>query len=502
MAMLIDGNIVPNGKVIETDLCILGAGAAGISIATEFLNSNTSVCLIESGSFEYEAETQNLYNGEALGPGLSSESNYLNVSRLRYFGGTTNHWNGWCRPLDEHDFKKREWVSNSGWPIKRQELNLFYNRACKVCEILPFDETYEERAIKALGRPLDLPKEIFETKSFHFSPPTRFGQKYKEVLMQASNVSVFINSNIQDIVVNETGSLVKEINVKTLTQNNFLIRAKHFVLALGGIENARLLLISNKICKSGLGNQNDLVGRFFMEHPHVQIGRIFLYNQKSNMNLYRYLKPESFPHHTYGLLFTSASFQEQNHLLNFSCRFEPYDVGDINMIHRVATGTSEFDLGTKKNNLDELYYDSMILVSEQEPNPASRVILSDSLDALGQPKISLEWKLTKQDYNSIWFSIKEIVRQIGLRGMGRIQLYDKEDAAFSRIWGGCHHMGTTRMCDDPSQGVVNQDCKVYNIHNLFIAGSSVFPTGGCVNPTLTIVALALRLADHLKVLLN
>jgi choline dehydrogenase-like flavoprotein len=245
--MLIDSTKIPKGKIIETDVCIIGAGAAGITIAKEFINKKVSVCLLESGGFKFNEDTQSLYNGYETGVG---ESIYLYSTRLRYFGGTTNHWAGFCRPLDEIDFEKRPWYPYSGWPFSKTHLKQYYERAFPLVEIKSFDYDIDELFGSNRPRFIVGNDDRVTTKMFHFSPTRSFGIVYRDEIIRAENIDVYLHANVVDIQTNDWGTTANRVKVACLTGNEFSVQAKIFVLATGGIENARLLLLSNKAGES------------------------------------------------------------------------------------------------------------------------------------------------------------------------------------------------------------------------------------------------------------
>ena len=227
--------------------------------------------VLESGGLSPDPDTQRLYAGESAG--LSQPP--LDASRLRYFGGTTNHWAGWCRPLDPSDFAERSWVPASGWPIDREGLDPYYVRAHEVCDLGPWD--YGTQAWGRFAEPLSgLTESGLRTLLVQLSQPTRFGTKYGEALSTAPNVEVLLESNLLELVPDENARTIRHAEVGTLAGRRFRVESRHFVLACGAIENARLLLSSNRIAEPGLGNDNDLVGRYFMDHPRVRpAGRVF-----------------------------------------------------------------------------------------------------------------------------------------------------------------------------------------------------------------------------------
>src|SRR5579859_6659449 len=271
--MHIDARELPNNSLIEGDICIIGAGAAGISMALEFLNTPHKVILLEGGGFQYESQMQDLYKGKTTGQRYFP----LESARLHYFGGTTGHWAGFCSPLDPIDFEKRDWVPYSGWPIKRADLDPYYARAQKNLDLGPYE--YEDSYWIARDRKLDsLPfnHAAVYNKMWQFSPPTRFGEKYKDTIVKASNIHLYTYANVTNIDANEQASAIQQVTIKNFAGKAHIVKAKKFVLACCSIQNARLLLASNKQAKHGLGNDNDLVGRYFMEHLEIKSAELWL----------------------------------------------------------------------------------------------------------------------------------------------------------------------------------------------------------------------------------
>ena len=272
--MLEDGRLIDNDTVIVGDICILGAGAAGISIAHEFLEGNHKVILIESGGLDFDDATQALYDGE-------DESLGMGDSRSRYFGGSTNCWHGVCGPLDNADFATKEWVPESGWPISRKDLIPYYEKASTLLGIGPFKQFLD----------MDWDRNIFPGQFFKnlksldskisgapfrrsVDPNLRFGSTFLPVLKKAKNIHVFLNSNVVELSSNESGGRISAVQIATLSGKKFKVKAKKYVLALGGIENPRVLLASNSVEKNGIGNRSDNVGRYFMGHPMLRAGEI------------------------------------------------------------------------------------------------------------------------------------------------------------------------------------------------------------------------------------
>ena len=519
--MFIDGRQVPDDTIIETDIAIIGAGAAGITLAREFIGSLHRVTLIESGGLEPDDATQALYAGESKGVDYP-----LEAARLRYFGGSTNHWGGFCRPLAPIDFEARSWVPHSGWPIARATLDPFYARATAICQLgsgLTADD-FDDSAVwqrRADGegsdwQPVDLPSDDFVTRFFIYSAPTRFGDVYRGEIGRAANITTYLNSNVTEIVPDTTAQRVERLSVATLGVDGhpgqrFEIRPHVTILACGGIENARLLLLSNSMTTAGLGNGRDLVGRFFMEHVHVP-GQIALIALDARTRIATcYDEPQAVGDaEVRAILMPSDAYLRRERRLGLNIAIYPQrpvatrsegagadaertaEAGVLGLLR--LPGTQD----TKAADEPTIFGASC--AAEPVPSPDNRVTLSAERDALGQPRTRLDWRPLPVEQRDLARNVDALARNFGAWGHGivRALFTERPDWQEEDIGWGNHHMGTTRMAVDPSAGVVDADCRVHGIDNLYVAGSSVFPTGGPVNPTFTIVALAMRLADHLK----
>lgn len=516
--MFIDSRELPADETIEADVCIVGAGAAGITIARELIGQDLRVLLLESGGLEHDAQTQDLYAGENVG-GRYAEPDEM---RLRYFGGTTNHWTGHCRPLDELDFITRPWVPHSGWPFERPELVSYYRRAENVCEVGPFGYESADWAGDGDGQPLPFPTDRILTSQYQRSPPTRFGEVYRADLSRASNVTTYLHANVVEIETDEAAKRVTALRVATLSGNEFRVSARLNVLAAGGIENARLLLLSDRAQRGGLGNGNDLVGRFFMDHRILRSGMLLPLIAPSATELYDFGRPR------YGILTLPENILRGEKLVNLTIflRWVPPEaaagvtslktilgaVGDrtypdelgshlwnvITDIDDVAAATYRKILGRDRSPSFIEFHNRV----EPIPNPESRVSLAAERDRLGLRRVRLDWLHGKSELRSIQRAHEIIGIEAGRLGLGRVRVdLDGPDPEWPQSWSvSGHHIGTTRMHRDPKQGVVDADCRMHGVANLFVAGSSVFPTSGASNPTLTVVALALRIADRIKVL--
>lgn len=507
--MHIDARTSENNTLIEGDICIVGAGAAGITLALQFLNTRVKVILLEGGGFEYEPAMQDLYRGKNAGlPYYSLES-----SRLHYFGGTTGHWAGYCSEYDEIDFRKRDWVPDSGWPFSRIDLDPYYQKAS---DILELQTSLPDAGTMKSSLPFDT--NVIRNKMWYFSPPVRFGKKYRHAIVNAENIILYTYANVTNIVANYSVSSVTELTVKNLAGKVLRVRAKKFVLACCAIQNARLLLASNRQAKKGLGNDYDLVGRHFMEHLEMNAADLFLPRPLS-LDLYRL---QFFYTKSRAELALTEIRQRELQVLNGTVALDPVEVKEEKggTEENGGGGNTREDPAASLKGWEEAekYYESgkylkekfnrtrqftFFARMEQAPNPSSRIILDTEKDPLGMPRVVLDWKLTSLEKRSYRKLIETIGVACGITGTGRVRLHewlhDENDVSWpEHLAGGWHHMGTTRMHENNKAGVVDENCKVHGIDNLYIAGSSCFPTAGSANPTYTIVAMTLRLADHLK----
>lgn len=545
--MFLDARSLPENHLIETDICIIGAGVAGITLARELIGQSYRVCVLESGSFDAEMATQSLADGEATGHPYYP----LNTARVRQFSGSSIKWllelgqdqlGARLLPLDESDFEKRDWVPYSGWPFTKAHLDPYYERAQKVCKVGPY--TYQR--VEDWENPTKTPRlpvaaDRLSTNIYQFVRRDVFGRDYRDELTSAENITVYLHTNVLDLNTSSDGNVVTDARAACLDGKEFSIRAKQFIVAVGGIETPRLLLLSNKTQTAGLGNQNDLVGRFFMEHPHLWSGN-FVPADKGLFNktgLYEMHWVNGTP--VVGQIMINEALRRQEKMLNYSLVLKPalrrrkihtqralgkgmgsikaaasaLRYGDVSEFNRHLSTlfpvTGELSIAAyrramrvlnkllKVNDFDIFQLNHM---SEQVPNPNSRVTLTQDRDRLGQNRALLDWQLTSLDIWNIRHAQEIVDEEFRRAGLGHLEIELEDDTPPPHLHGGWHHMGTTRMHVDPKKGVVDADQKVHGVSNLYIAGPSVFPTGGCANPVLTIVALTVRLADHLKTVMR
>ncbi|MCX4246596.1 GMC oxidoreductase [Paraliomyxa miuraensis] len=509
---------------IRTDVCIIGAGAAGITLAVALMNSGRRTLLVESGGFERTTEHDLLNAAETptIGGG------YLSGSRVRIFGGTTSHWTGFCLPLSAATFAERPWVPDSGWPIDGTELHPFYERACIQIGIDPWDpDACDPIPSPELPRlSLASPSDEFETRVYQIRRRTHFGDQFRDMLTEADDVTLLTHATCTELRASERA--VDHALLRTLTGKRIEVQANAFVLATGGIENARLLLASTQGRPKGLGNDRDLVGRYYMDHPELLVGEALLW-PGWDLDLYAGHRLEDRLVQM-GAMFTTTAHQRARGLLQAGIQLGRAGSRWGNpqthaTDHAVAAAAFWLDCargGAREGAcVPSAQKTSLFVRSEQAPAPDNRVTLAEERDAFDTPLPRLQWRMNELDCVSLQHTVQAFGDALLREGLGRLRSFlthtdlrhvdtiygpsltdeqreriNLEQRPTILVWG--HHMGTTRMSDDPARGVVDRHCQVHGVDNLHVAGSSVFPTGGAANPTLTIVALALRLADRLR----
>jgi choline dehydrogenase-like flavoprotein len=524
--VLCDAGELANDQQVEVDVCIVGAGPAAITVARELIGNGARVWLLESGGKNVERRVQRLNRGQSVGYPI----HLPHQSRVRAFGGTTRHWfapgdETWAaRPLDMIDFEVRPGIRYSGWPFERAHLDPYYRHAQELCQLGPFDYDPGRWADQARTPRLPLAPGVVETTLFQHGTASFEG--YYEELVRAPNVTLLLHASVVELATEEDLGLVDRIEVRREDGSRCFVRARLVVLAAGGIENPRLLLLSRRLHPSGLGNDRDLVGRFFAERLSARTGYIV----PATPDLVRltglYDVHAAAPGvRVQGALRVSDAAQRDQQLLNCAfflptrnlsmtaesirsiatlvkaCRRRLLPAGTLGHLRNVATGLG--DLGAfardRVRPSDDVH--SVLVLraqAEQAPNPDSRVTLGTRRDRFGLPVPRLDWRPTHSDRASIRASQEAVDAALRAAGLGHAEFMLGDEHPPALLEGNFHHLGATRMHVDPAKGVVDADCRVHGIRNLYVAGSSVFPTYGCSNPTLTIVALALRLADHLK----
>lgn len=544
-------NISPD-STLNADICIVGAGAAGVAMALSLSGRGLQVLLLESGFEKNHSETQALYSGEVADEKLHSPPDKY---RLRRLGGATAIWGGRCMPFDPIDFEKRDYLPGSGWPITYEDLLPYFKVANQFLEAgeYAYDADIVFDPIKQAMFQGFKSDKLLTNNMERFSCPTNVGSRYRKRLELAQDIEVILGANCTGIRLNPNADHVSHLDVCSLDQRHYRVIAKHVVLATGGIEVARLLLASNDICKNGIGNQNDLVGRYYQCHIAGNLGKLTIDGSSTNVRhdyeisaegvycrrrmsltaeTQRRLKVGNMvarlhfpkivdPSHRIGVLSglflakNFISYEYGKRLKDGKATASTYLKHVINIIMDPIDTFMFLYNWTTRRTLAKRKFPSVILNnksnqftleihSEQYPNPNSRITLLNEKDALGMPKVKIDWQYLPEDIDSVRKSLDIFVEEFKKSGIGTFE-YDpaqlEEDLTRFGAYGG-HHIGTARMGNNTKESVVDANCKVHHVDNLFIASSAVFPTSSQANPTLTITAMSLRLADHLATTLG
>ncbi|WP_289042426.1 GMC family oxidoreductase [uncultured Aliiroseovarius sp.] len=471
--MFIDATDFPQGHVEAARVCVIGSGPAGMTLALDLAKAGHDVLLVEAGGEEVEDASQALYQGTVVG----DEYFDLEYARLRYFGGTSGHWGGICRPLDAADFQKNPAAPGTGWPITADALAPYLKPAADVLEIPgDFDD-------QALG-------DTLRRTEFEHSPPVRFGEKYLPPARESDTLRVVLNTALTNLTTD--AGRIQSATVQTMQGAQWVIEAEYFILCAGGIENSRLLLWANEQNDRKIIRNHDLIGRYWMEHFTMSIAEVIADADA--------LAPDEDGVARFAL---SHDFQRDNGILSASFEVNPTAYTGTRALIAdllcIAPKLGQRLMGDKK-----LVCGSRIIGHwEQAPDADNRVALGDEKDGLGIPRVVLHWQRTGIDRTTIARSVQGLAQAFADLDIGRVRLYDwvLDDSLPLPTEGtiaSWHHMGGTRMSADAATGIVDADLKVHDQTNLYIGGSSVFPSCGFANPTLTIVQLSLRLADHLK----
>lgn len=510
--MFRDARTVQDGTVLETDVCIVGTGAAGVTCAAELKSSGRRVLVVEAGGLEPDAAS------EALNQLESSDMTVPASSRERRFGGTTNSWWGKVALLDENDFVARDWLPASGWPVSRSELLPFYRRACGLLGI-PDLTRFDATGAPGGKRPM-LTDDGLDAKAFFWTRDAlNFGAYHRRHVAGASNVSTLLHANVTEICLDESGR-VDRLAVATTNGRRFLIRPAIVILACGGIENARLLLASRSKRPEGVGNEAGVVGRYYMDHPRGPSGIV------ESTPALSVLSPAYWSGKRHGgVRFRlgvglSSEAQDRARVLNSYVNLNPVYGGaaveairnlyrrrakalrDRSVLRSLVTGVPDVAryLSFKRYGRGSVQTLAVENFMEQEPRTTNAVRLSDRRDRFGNPLAKVTWTLSDLDRRSLRALHETLDEALRRRGMGCLStpILSDVEGGWPVANDAAHHIGTTRMGSSAKTSVVDGTCRVHSIENLYVAGSSVFPTGGSANPTLTIMALASRLSDHLR----
>jgi len=519
--MLLDSHDLPPSGTLEADVCIVGGGAAGIALALGLQDSSLSVVVVEGGGRTATDANRGTY---CAVPGRGARCTLgVEPSKGWFLGGNTNTWAGNCRPLDEPDYEARPWMPNSGWPIGSDELRPYYERAQSVLGLGDLRWYDPEECRPHLEHPpLDVDPSLLTTRMVHICPVLSLAERHGETLETGRDLQVLLRAEAVRLAADPGTDRVAALEIFGAGGRRCRLVAGTFVLCAGGIENARILLDSADVRPEGLGNEHDLVGRHFMEHWWVDIPLGSWH--ESDVALYQFdprgpqrvddtavwaqlaLSPELMRREQLpgiSVWFASrrpatASIVAAKMLaLSARGRVPPDPITDLRLIGTDAVDAPRHLLRRLPRNRRTLADGYSLLVQvEQVSHPENRVQLSERLDAADRHLPELSVRLTPEERRAHERGLEVVATELGLNTARLVQqmrlMFDGRRCGF--FW---HHMGTTRIDDDPTRGVVDRNCRVHGVSNLFVLGSAVFPSGGTGPPTLSIVALALRLAEHL-----
>jgi len=471
--MIINASQLPQDR--EYDVCVVGAGPAGISVALKLASRNVNVVLLEGGSDRWTPESQEIYKGSVIGDTYFP----LDQTRLRFLGGASNHWGGNCHPLDPLDFEKKLHKPKAVWPIAKSDLDPYLAEACSILDIslFPADREIGYSGLRALE---------FRQSSVNF------GTKYRQWLERDSRITLVLEANVTSLETD--GKHVTRVRLATVNSQQGSLRAKAYVVAVGGIENSRLLLWSNELARGHLVAKNAPLGKYWMEHPHFRLGDALLVGEAA------FALPADG-----GEIYFAPTIDSVTEDGTLNCNLS------LRKMNYRSTKKLVSDLACVVPNLglwasDMMGYDLTCGAKiqgawEQEPLESNYIELGADRDRFGVPRVTLHWRKSKFDLRTAKMTVTRFGEFLARTGNGRARVRDwvLEDGPFPNDSpkSGNHHMGGTRMATNSDDGVVDANCRVFGQENLYVAGSSTFPSGGHANPTFTIIQLALRLGNHL-----
>ncbi len=525
--MLIDLPDLDSDQTLICDVCIVGAGVAGQTLAMSLVAKGLDVLLCESGKRDFDPDIQKLAEGRNIG-----ETYYdLETSRLRLFGGTAAIWGGRCAELDPIDFEKRDYVPHSGWPISKKTLDPYYK---KIFDQLGLERSGDDTLWERINQPkppfnsdkLSAGLWCFDENGERFTDPNRGSLKDVRTLLEAT---------LTKLDVAENGRVIGA-QFNSLSGKSAFVKAKSFVLAAGAMETVRLLMGAVPARPDGFGNAHDQLGRFFMEHPHARGGQILPKDVAQAVRLLpralrikgrryaAYLRPSEVFQREAGILNSSLSFAPRRHeglkkdavravkdKLKHDLPSTKFWRSFYKKIKALSIKGHElrdpWPIVKKLKRKPETFGLYAVIRAEQAPNPDSRLLLSHHRDASGLRRLEFDWRLLDIDKRSIQVLMETLDTEFKTLGWGEVipaawinepeVMWNFDPLISAHHIGGYHHMGGTRMSDTAATGVVDENCRLFESPNLYIASSSVFPTGGWANPTVTIMALADRLGDYL-----
>ena len=508
------------------DLCIIGAGAAGLALAAQFMQGPGRVLVVESGRHEPDAYDEGLNELECVG--LRHDG--WREGRVRSLGGTTRAWGGQLVPLRASEVESRPWVADSGWPLQLAELEPYYRRVEELLQIegAPYDETVWGRL--SLTPPAFDPQELY----VRFSQWAALGRRnfavlWRRELQRSSNVTVLLDATAVRIGCTPGGGHCEALEIRARSGRTASIRANTFVIASGAIETARLLLASRTPGGVSVANSSGQVGRFFQDHISWFAGEVEPTSRRLLQHVFdpRYIGATMYSvklEPTDALMQREGWLNAMGHIgfqipdalgwMELRRILRSLQTGRIQLPSRdesiaMLRGSVELTrlvltryLARRRRSPDAGSI-RLLVDCEQAPCSESRVLLEDSrVDAMGVARARLDWRIGEQEHRTLTGFAALLAKEFARLGLGKVRLAAAADFELRETPGAArdifHHMGTARMSANSRTGVTRADLRCHDVDNLFVAGAAVFPAGGIANPTFTALALSLRLADHLK----
>lgn len=493
-------------RIPDADTVIVGAGAAGILLAVTLSKKGRKVLVLESGHFREDEEKQQLNEVGQTGKKVENAV----WGRKRVVGGTTTAWGGQSLPFSPLDFERRQWVDNSGWPISFDEVNAYYDKANAFMGIDNMNYSNDIFPKIRLKNPGINPS-IFDYHVSKWANEPNFHAMYGDYLKE--NITLLYNAHLYRIG-KDNGNKIDHIEVINFNKELFVAKPGVLIITAGGIETVRILL------NNDLGGPSGLLGKYFMEHPCLEIGKVI---PDSGYNLQRHFNTHVWKRRKYGIrLSLDSRFQRQHRLLNCSASimfmppsqgFDPYAELrsfkrglTIKGLIKVAGSSPEIAASALAYLKNKFYYKknaipTLSLMIEQEPVRTSYITLGQEMDRFGLPKAVINWDISPKTWETVIAASEALKTELQRLQFGRVELYDHIKAG-STGWIDYlsdvnHHMGGCRMSASPTEGIVDKNLQVWDVPNLYVCSCAVFPTSSHSNPTLTLLALSLRLCDLL-----
>lgn len=514
--MILDSTYWPMQNIYKADIAIIGAGAAGISLTLDLARRGKSVILLEGGDDMYTQESQDMYKGSFSARDLPYG---MENSRLRYLGGSTNCWSGGCGQLDTEDFYAREWVPLSGWPISKSDLSPFYLKAAKFLGL-------DIMRLQNNGTLKELPKlKSFELGTLEYTKKVMFIDEFNENLNNDPNIQVLTGANFFELIRKNRSDVVEAIKIKSLNGDIATIYANDFVFAAGGIENARILLNTRDEQYGALGDGSGNLGRYFSDHPIAPCATLLGSHSKAKVSEYnvRGIKPNAKGQLALPFYRLPFNLQQKHKTLNVALQIHSqedvltdveqaawrlkkfygdpstYDIAFSDIVSVLKDPIRLYKTYKSRNNSKGRL--ALRFQIEQSPRYSNFISLNDETDLIGLKKANLHWTFSEIERHTVDIAISYAAKAFQKINGGSLKL-DPDMISDHRdlpqdLRGGQHHCGTTRMSNNSKHGVVDSNLKLFDADNVFVCGSSVFPTNGWVNPTFTIIALSFRLSKHL-----